>query len=316
MKPGSQGPDRPDPTISRYMVQTKGPDNAMTEREVFLRTPAQAKNEYQLALQSQAQAAKGEQQDKDQAFREGEAKKNRENQLKVAQERTKYQTARDENSLKLREQIVKMKGSPKLTESEANSAQFGERAIAAHDIMRSLEDSGYNRASQMEDWKDALLPGVLTPDELKKQQQSELDFLTAVLRKESGASILESEFEIGEKVYFPRPGDTTELLANKAQSRENAIRGLLRGAGTGAKTVKGSDKYGEGIVPPNQQQTPAAQPNIAPVNSDDQAAIQWIQANPDDPKAEAIKASLKAKGVKFPEATPSNVMRIPTRKMG
>jgi hypothetical protein len=52
------------------------------------------------------------------------------------------------------------------------------------------------------------------------------DFITAVLREESGAVIGEEEFRREEKKYFPQPGDTAEVLRLKEQARERAVNNL------------------------------------------------------------------------------------------
>jgi len=67
---------------------------------------------------------------------------------------------------------------------------------------------------------------------IQKLEQAQANFITAVLRKESGASIVDSEFETARKLYFPQIGDKPEVLALKAQSRVDAVNGLISGAGT------------------------------------------------------------------------------------
>lgn len=52
------------------------------------------------------------------------------------------------------------------------------------------------------------------------------NFATAVLRKESGASISPTEYEAVDAMYIPLPGDSDELKANKQKNREGALRTL------------------------------------------------------------------------------------------
>jgi hypothetical protein len=59
--------------------------------------------------------------------------------------------------------------------------------------------------------------------EYQKYDQAKRDFVNAVLRKESGAAISQSEFVNAEKQYFPQPGDTPEVIAQKAKNRATAI---------------------------------------------------------------------------------------------
>ncbi|MNY33828.1 hypothetical protein D3C86_1681260 [compost metagenome] len=55
-----------------------------------------------------------------------------------------------------------------------------------------------------------------------------------MLRQESGASIAPSEFDNARKQYFPQPGDSDKVIAQKARNREIAIQGLQNNAGKAA----------------------------------------------------------------------------------
>ena len=69
-------------------------------------------------------------------------------------------------------------------------------------------------------------------------EQAQRNFITAVLRKESGASISPGEFSTAAQIYFPQPNDTAEVKRQKKQTREDAIKGLQAQAGPGAKLIK------------------------------------------------------------------------------
>ena len=62
-------------------------------------------------------------------------------------------------------------------------------------------------------------------------EQAEREFIAAILRYDSGAAIPPEEFVTSGQIYFPRPGDTPENLAQKAQARKVAIEGLLAASG-------------------------------------------------------------------------------------
>jgi hypothetical protein len=68
--------------------------------------------------------------------------------------------------------------------------------------------------------------------------QARRNFVTAVLRKESGAVISPSEFAGEAQKYFPQPGDTTKVIKQKQEARELAIKALEIQAGPGAKYIK------------------------------------------------------------------------------
>ena len=74
------------------------------------------------------------------------------------------------------------------------------------------------------------------------QQQATLqarkNFATAVLRKESGASISPTEFADVDRIYFPQPGDSKDVIAQKQRARDLAIQSLATQAGPGARFIQ------------------------------------------------------------------------------
>lgn len=129
----------------------------------------------------------------------------------------------------------KDKPEPDLKEWQVQSGVYGKRLNQAEDVFKDLEDKGYNRADWFEGAKDKLSGvwgvGHFTSDDLKRQQQAERNFVTATLRKESGASISKGEFETAEKQYFPREGDSPEVIAQKRANRQQVIEGMKLGSG-------------------------------------------------------------------------------------
>jgi hypothetical protein len=85
------------------------------------------------------------------------------------------------------------------------------------------------------------LPSVLGGLSPEQQQvaQARINFITALLRKESGAAIGASEFATAEKNYFPKPGDDAATIAQKQKARETAIKAMQVQAGPGAKQMGG-----------------------------------------------------------------------------
>lgn len=65
-------------------------------------------------------------------------------------------------------------------------------------------------------------------------EQAKREFITAQLRRESGASISPGEFDTADKQYFPQPGDSPAVIAQKEQSRQRAVANMLRSAGPNA----------------------------------------------------------------------------------
>ena len=130
-----------------------------------------------------------------------------------------------------------------LTEAQGNAYLFGTRADAAH---RILDEVGTKYSPMKVSIAGAVekVPGVnvganaLLPDNEQKVFQAQRDFVNAVLRKESGAAIAQSEFDNARRQYFPQPGDSAAVIEQKRANRETAIKGLAKivgpqGAGIG-----------------------------------------------------------------------------------
>ena len=138
-----------------------------------------------------------------------------------------------------------------LTESQGAAVMFGQRAAQADSILRNLESKGEGQPGTIKRVAQAMTPGLgmgldesvgtLTNFTQSKIQQSaeqaQNNFLTAILRKESGASISPSEFATARKMYFAQPGDSAAILEQKQQTRADAISGMKAQAGQGAKHI-------------------------------------------------------------------------------
>lgn len=71
----------------------------------------------------------------------------------------------------------------------------------------------------------------------QKADQAERAFIAAILRYDSGAAIPPEEFVTQGRIYFPRPGDTPEVLEQKARARIVALQGLKDSAGPAAGSI-------------------------------------------------------------------------------
>jgi hypothetical protein len=92
----------------------------------------------------------------------------------------------------------------------------------------------------------------------QKVEQAQRDFINAVLRQESGASISPGEFDSARKQYFPQPGDSDEAIKQKAANRRTAIEGMTLQAGPGAAKLgtnagASSDGTKFAMLPPASQ---------------------------------------------------------------
>ena len=148
-----------------------------------------------------------------------------------------------------------------LTESQGNAAAYGIRMKEANAILEPLEKAGTKNTGlisgvvggtlgltpylgdKLESATGSVfnaLPQILGGLSPEQQQvaQARINFITAVLRKESGASISPGEFATAEKNYFPKPGDSDAVIAQKQKARQTAIKAMEIQAGPGAKNIQ------------------------------------------------------------------------------
>lgn len=72
---------------------------------------------------------------------------------------------------------------------------------------------------------------VMSP-EVRQASQAMRNFITAKLRKESGAAIAPSEFDDARLQYFPALGDDVKTLEQKKVLRDSVLKNLIQGSGT------------------------------------------------------------------------------------
>lgn len=106
------------------------------------------------------------------------------------------------------------------------AATFGKRVEDANNQMNDLINNGYDPTSVSQSVKSKILPEVFKTDNQKLMEQAQRNFVNAILRRESGAAISQSEFDSANKQYFPQVGDSKEVLAQKERNRQVALAGL------------------------------------------------------------------------------------------
>ena len=175
-----------------------------------------------------------------------------------------------------------MGGGKPLTETQGNAVSFGARAVEANRIATDLEKQGVTNTGVIRTVAGGVLGGApIVGDKLEQsvrstfnvlptylggpnpqQQQNDQarrDFVSAVLRKESGAAISNSEFANEEKKYFPQLGDSEAVIKQKQNSRIKAIEGLKSQAGpSGVRQINrivGAEQGGGNVVDFNQLPT-------------------------------------------------------------
>ena len=133
-----------------------------------------------------------------------------------------------------------------LTETQSNATAYGMRMKEANAILDDLSKKGVLKGAVIEATPliggalGQALPSVLGGTSAAQQQvnQAKSNFITAVLRKESGAVISDSEFDREDKKYFPQINDNAEVIKQKENARKLAIKAIEVQAGPGAKEIQ------------------------------------------------------------------------------
>jgi len=123
------------------------------------------------------------------------------------------------------------KGKNALNDTQAKALQFGSRMQASEGILDRMAAAGVNQPGLIKRGADAIGLGAAAnwtqSAEQQQVEQAQRDFINAALRRESGAAIADSEFANARQQYFPQPGDSPEVIAQKKQNRALATRGIV-----------------------------------------------------------------------------------------
>lgn len=121
--------------------------------------------------------------------------------------------------------------------AESNAATFADRMTNAERTLSTLPPVPI---SQRVAGAIPLVGNTLIDARNRQFNQAEQDFISAVLRKESGAAISDAEYEREAKKYIPMAGDDPETLKMKSQARKAALEGMRRSAGPSYKPAPAS----------------------------------------------------------------------------
>jgi len=115
-----------------------------------------------------------------------------------------------------------------LTDAQSKAALFGSRMEASNKVLAELEKAGTTTSvpGARTGFGVGATLNVLSSAKQQQLNQAKRDFVNAVLRRESGAVIADSEFSNAEQQYFPQVGDSDAVIKQKANNRAIAIRGV------------------------------------------------------------------------------------------
>lgn len=170
---------------------------------------------------------------------------------------------------------------PKLTEGQSKDLVYLRRGDEANRLLETLGDNltltgGEQGLRGVADnlvrglpfgLGDGALGNSVVSSERQQAEQAGREFLSAVLRKDTGAAITAQEFDIYGATYLPRPGDSDATLAQKARARQVALDAIATGLGPERSALARTD--GGGLP------TLTAARTVPP-----QAAVEALRSNP------------------------------------
>lgn len=192
---------------------------------------------------------------------------------------------RKNEELELKRQEIAAK-SDKTKGDQFKVGGFAKRAMMAEDALSKLP------AETGTAWHDSITGSEYFPEFGKSEDrklfdQSQRNFISAVLRRESGAAISDQEMENESMKYFPQPGDSEAVLAQKRQSRIQAINNLKAEAGNAVDKIATAplNQKKRSFDIPGVKNAYASSPLEHPQKSE---ALKWAEKNSKDPRAKEI----------------------------
>lgn len=150
---------------------------------------------------------------------------------------------------------------PKLDAEARKAVGFADRMDNAEaelsKVMENFDPSGSFQGLA------SVMPNIAKSEERQMYEALALDWITANLRRESGAAIGEKEYENDLKKYFPAAGDSAETVKLKESLRQQAVKSIMGPIQSSYPTLSPS---GTSRVSPAQQ---SGQPALVKVYGSD-----------------------------------------------
>jgi hypothetical protein len=128
-------------------------------------------------------------------------------------------------------------GGKPLTESQSKASAFKSQMTSANNVVNKLESEGFDPTSLTTQTSIKLAGGAANPLVSKKAQQykqAQNQWSEAFLRFKTGAAATEPEVILNNRTFFPVFGDKPDVIAQKADMREQAERDIGIAAGRGS----------------------------------------------------------------------------------
>ncbi len=128
----------------------------------------------------------------------------------------------------------------KLTEGQEKTIIYGNRAARALDALDQVDTALTNYWDAQGSGLPLGIGNQVVSEDYQKARQLSDEFLSAILRKDTGAAITDQEMQIYGRTYLPQPGDSPAVLEQKRAARRQAVDDLRRGLGDRGNLIDGS----------------------------------------------------------------------------
>ena len=153
-----------------------------------------------------------------------------------------------------------------ITEVQSNALTFADRMKMNNDTIEALMAGTFDPTAAKQ-IVNSRLPNIMKSDARQSYDAAKNNWISAALRKESGAAISQAEYVNADKEYFPQPGDSAQVVKQKRALRLLAEADIRKAAGPAANA-------------PAASATAAVQPQaLRKFDSEDAARAAGIQPN-------------------------------------
>jgi hypothetical protein len=191
-------------------------------------------------------------------------------------------------------------------EGQTKAANFGKMMTEAEKLVGDQP----NPLGFWEQLREGVSPEVIANQmrspEYQKYRQAADQWIRAKLRKESGATITPEESEGEFRTFFPQPGDSPDVVAQKKAARQQAIQGMVAESGGAYDSLFSGQPTPAPVTPPPAGQQGAATPPSAPKLAarpqdvtDEQIMQEANKAMREGKDPAAVRQQLEAWGIRF-----------------
>jgi hypothetical protein len=168
------------------------------------------------------------------------------------------------------------------TQAQFTAAGFANRVVQSKDLI-DANTQDLTKLGTKNYLVEKNLPNFLQSPLVQKELQAERNFVNAVLRRESGAAISPTEFDSAAKQYFPQPGDSQAVLAQKKANRDLTAQNLINEGGVAYKETVLVPKIAQDKVNQYVSQNPKQAETVAKLyevpGATDEDIYAYLKAN-------------------------------------